>query len=132
MRPRGTCEQTNTSQDPDDPMHAAATSPAAGGSCETRPFRGLILSVRMPVALGCTPLLVLLAIFVGIARGLLDGFKRNAFKIRAMDALAIKGLGLSVETRLLCLIWRLVGRPFALLARVVVQRRYTSASRRVL
>jgi hypothetical protein len=54
----------------------------------------------MPVALGCAPQ-VLLAIFVGIARGLLRGLKGNAFKIRAMHALAIKGLGLGGEARLI-------------------------------
>ena len=44
---------------------------------------------------------MLLAIFVGIARGLLRGLKGNAFKIRAMHALAIKGLGLGGEARLI-------------------------------
>jgi hypothetical protein len=56
------------------------------------------------------PLLVFLAVFVGIARGLLDGLKGNAIKVNAMDALAIKGLGLGGEARLFGLIWP-AGQP---------------------
>jgi hypothetical protein len=53
---------------------------------------------------------VLLAIFVGIAGGLLDSLKGNAIKVRAMNALAIKGLGFGGEALLFGLIWpKLVG-----------------------
>jgi hypothetical protein len=82
----------------------------------------LILSARVPVALGRAPLLVLLAIFVGIARGLLDCLKGNAFKVRAMDALPIKVLGLCGEALLFGLIWPRIGQPFALLARAGAQK----------
>jgi hypothetical protein len=64
---------------------------------------------------------VFLAVFVGIARGLLDGLKGNAIKVRAMDALAIKGLGLGGEARLFGLIWQSIGQPFALFVRAGTQ-----------
>jgi hypothetical protein len=54
-------------------------------------------STRVPVAFGRAPLLVRLAIFIGIVRRLFDGLEGNAVEVDTMNALAIEHLGLCGE-----------------------------------
>src|ERR1700733_8771741 len=67
-------------------------------------------STRVPVAFGRAPLLVRLAIFIGIVRRLFDGLEGNAVEVDTMNALAIEHLGLCGEARFFGLIWP-AGQP---------------------